>query len=260
MVCGLGDNTHKGHPPMGHNEITNRKRFLGAACLENIAAMAATNIQPAQAMAYVQGFSRMAQSLMDSGEYSTSTSSASSPSDNMLKYLQKIGASYVCLYHNGKTRQVRGNAAKAARMEGNDEDNRDQLTSLSVVVADEIVPSHKSISLDDTDNADCNDYAQKSRHAVGARDDQDILIACCWVLPDARRLFQAFPEVLCVDGTHQTNNESRPLLTFSVKDSDGKVTVVLRCFAPNERSWFFRWLFQQALPVLLGRASLKKVA
>ena len=84
---------------MGHNEITNRKRFMGVACLENVAAMAAANIQPAQAalftksptgelftrgqMAYVQGFSRMAQSLMDSGEHGMSTSSASSPSDNM---------------------------------------------------------------------------------------------------------------------------------------------------------------------------------
>ena len=71
-------------------------------------------------------------------------------------------------------------------MEGNDEDNHgDQLTSLSVVVADEIVPSHKSIPLDDTNHADCNEYAKKSRHAVGARDDQDILIACCWDLPEA---------------------------------------------------------------------------
>ena len=32
----------------------------------------------------------MAQSLMDSGEHGMSTSSASSPSDNMLKYLQKL--------------------------------------------------------------------------------------------------------------------------------------------------------------------------
>ena len=63
-------------------------------------------------------------------------------------------------------------------MEGNDEDKGNQLTSLSVVVADKIVPSHKSIPLDDTDHADYNEYAQKSSHAVGARDDQDILIAC----------------------------------------------------------------------------------
>ena len=38
-------------------------------------------------------------------------------------------------------------------MEGYDEANGDQLTSLSVVVvADEIIPSHKSIPLDETDH------------------------------------------------------------------------------------------------------------
>ena len=275
LVCGLGDNNHKGHPPMDHNEITNRKRFLDVASLENVAAMAAANIQPAQAalftkshtgelftrgqMAYVQGFSRMAKDLMDSDDDATTGSSAASPSENMLNYLQKNGASYVCLYHNGKTKEVRGNNAKAARMEGNDDENGDKLTSLSIIVTDAIAPSHKLVPLHVNETADFKEYAQKSRHAVGARDDQDILIACCWVLPDGRRLFQAFPEVVCVDGTHETNNESRPLLTLSVKDSHGKVTVVLRCFAPNERSWFFRWLFQEALPVLLGTQTLQLV-
>jgi hypothetical protein len=91
---------------------------------------------------------------------------------------------------------------------------------------------------------------------MGGREDQDILIGCCWVLPEGRRLFCAFPEVVCIDGTHKTNNESRPLLTLSVKDSNGKVTVAVRCIAPNERSWFFGWLFQEALPVLLGAQSL----
>ena len=90
-------------------------------------------------------------------------------------------------------------------------------------------------------------------------DEQDILIGCCWVLPEGRRLFHAFPEVVCVDGTHETNNERRPLLTLSVKDSNGKVTVVVRCIAPNERSWFFRWLFQEAVPTLLGPQSLNAV-
>jgi len=78
-------------------------------------------------------------------------------------------------------------------------------------------------------------------------------------LPDGRRLFQAFPEVVCIDGTHETNNESRPLLTLSVKDFDGNVMIVVRCFAPNEQSWLFRWLFQEALPVLLGTQTLRLV-
>ncbi len=63
------------------------------------------------------------------------------------------------------------------------------------------LPIAKLVPLEVSETADFKDYAQKSRYAVGARDDQDILIACCWVLPDGRRLFQAFPEVVCIDGT-----------------------------------------------------------
>ena len=200
VSCGLGYNTHKGHAPMDHDEITNRRHFLDVASLENFAAMAATNIQPAQMalftksrtgelfthglMANVQGFSRMAQSLMYLEDRGMTASSAASPYDNMLDCLQKVGALYVCLSHNGKTNVVYGNTIKSARMEGNHDDNGDQLTSRSVVVADESAPSHKARPLADTDTADFKEYAQKSRHAVDARDGQDILIACCWILPD----------------------------------------------------------------------------
>ena len=260
---------------MARNEITNRKRFLDAPTLENAAAMAAANILPSQAalftrsstgelftrgqMAYVQGFSRMAQDLMDLSPQGAALPSDMSPSDSMLNYLQKIGASFVCLYQNGNTKEMRGQNRKAARTEGNPVDDGVNLTSLSMVSTMESAPAHKSVPLEVTETADFKEYAQRSRHAVGARDDQDILIACCWVLPDGRRLFQAFPEVVCIDGTHETNNESRPLLTLSVKDSDGNVMVVVRCFAPNERSWLFRWLFQEALPVLLGTQTLRLV-
>jgi hypothetical protein len=44
----------------------------------------------------------------------------------------------------------------------------------------------------------------------------------------------------------------------SVKDSNGNVTVVVS-IAPHKRTWFFRWLFQEALPVLLGEQSLHSV-
>jgi hypothetical protein len=121
LVCGVGDNQHRGHPPMTHNKITNRKRFLDAPTLENAAAMAAANILPSQAalftqsstgelftrrqMAYVQGFSQMAQDLIDLSPQGAALPSDMSPSDSMLNYLKKIGASFVCLYHNGNTKQ-----------------------------------------------------------------------------------------------------------------------------------------------------------
>ena len=273
LVCGRGDKNHMGHPQMSPNEIVNRKRFLDNGNLDNVAVMAAANIEPAKAasltrsrtgqvftrgqMAYIQGFSRMAQNLMDSEHHGTLRIDTS-PSDNMLNYLRRIGASFVCLYHHGRTKEVRAQTGKAARTEGNHVCDHDQLTSI-FVTSDDTSAVERNVSLESAESADVKDYAQKSRHAVGASDDQDILIACCWVLPNGRRLFKAFPEVIGVDGTHETNNESRPLLTLSVKDSDGNVIVVLRCFAPNERSWLFRWLFQEALPVLLGKDTLELV-
>ena len=275
FVCGHGSNNHKWHPPMDETEILIRKRCLDPDALKNISAMAVANIQPAQAslftrsrtgqlfsrgqMAYAQGFSRMAMDLVDAENGGGVCPNNHSAAENMQTYFQKAGASYVCLYHNGKTQEIRGNSAKAARLE---EAPTDELTSVFVATSEseESAPSHKCVSLPANDEvSDVKEYAQQSRHAVRATDDQDLLIACCWVIPDGKRLFQAFPEVVCVDGTHETNSESRPLITVSVKDSEGKVSVVLRCFAPNERSWFFRWFFQEALPLLLGPDSLKLV-
>ena len=46
LVCRVGDNKHRGHPPMAPNEIANRERFLDVPTLENAAAMAAANIRP----------------------------------------------------------------------------------------------------------------------------------------------------------------------------------------------------------------------
>jgi MULE transposase domain len=281
LVCGIGDNQHTGHPPLHSNEIRNRKRFLDLSTLETVAAMSVANIQPAQAalftkartgqiftrgqMAYVQGFTRMAKDFMPP-PYDDATAPESSPSENMLNYLRKNGASYVCLYNNGITKELRGNSAKAARMEATPDDVSEELTSVSVIATDATSPTdesspihEKSVRLEVSETREFKKYAFESRRAVGAREDQDILIGCCWVLSEGRRLFHAFPEVLCVDGTHETNNESRPLVTISVKDSNGKVTVVVRCFAPNERSWFFRWLFQEALPSLLGEEVLQSV-
>ena len=49
---------------------------------------------------------------------------------------------------------------------------------------------------------------------------------------------------------HERNNKCRPLLALSVRDSYGNVMVMVQCFAPNERSWLFRRLFQEFLPVV----------
>jgi hypothetical protein len=144
---------------MAPNEITNRKRFLNVPTLENAAAMAAANIRLSQAalftrtstgklftrgqMAYVQGFSRMAQDLMDLSPEGTAPPPDMSLADSMLNYLRKNGASFVCLYHNGNTKELRGQRGKAAKTKGDPIDNGDNLTSFSMVTPAESAPSHK---------------------------------------------------------------------------------------------------------------------
>ena len=219
--------------------------------MENVAAMSVANIPPAQAaiftrtrtgqvftrhqMAYVEGFTRMANELMKDVD-SSWTMADSSPADNMLSYLRKNCALYVCLYHNGKTKELHGQSAKAARTEVEHHDLSEELTSLSVIVTDDTSTENNQLSvpLEVAETEAFKKYALESRTAVGTRDEQDIQIGCSLVLPEGRRLFHAFPEVVCVDGTHETNNEHRPLLTLSVKDSNGKVTVIVRCIACSE--------------------------
>ena len=45
-------------------------------------------------------------------------------------------------------------------------------------------------------------YARECRISVNAGDDQDVLLAIVWVLPHAKHLFRAYPEVMIIDGTH----------------------------------------------------------
>lgn len=152
FVCGIGDNQHTGHPPLHSNELKNRKRFLDPSAMENVAAMSVANIQPAQAalftktrtgllftrhqIAYVQGFTRMADELLKDVDSTPEMSSDSSPANKMLSYLRKCGAYYVCLYHNGRTVELRGQTPKAARIEVQHDDVSNVLTSHSIIATD----------------------------------------------------------------------------------------------------------------------------
>ena len=102
-------------------------------------------------------------------------------------------------------------------------------------------------------NDDMTSYAITSCQAVNAGHDQDLLIALVWALPNMKHLFRAFPEVLFIDGTHKTNRLCQPLITVGVKeDGSGKLQVVIRAVVPNEWAWLFQWLFNTAIPSVMG--------
>ena len=97
-----------------------------------------------------------------------------------------------------------------------------------------------------------NSYASRKRIPCGAQLDQELMIMIAWVRPEVKRLFQLYPHVLFIDGTASTNNEKRPLITFSIMDPRGNMHVIMRAAVPNEREWVFQWLFERAMPELFG--------
>jgi hypothetical protein len=62
-----------------------------------------------------------------------------------------------------------------------------------------------------------------------------------------------------LDGTHKTNKEDWELIVFSIQDMNGKQHVVMSCWAPNTRAWLFNWLFQTAVPAIMGTRSCTEV-
>ena len=90
-------------------------------------------------------------------------------------------------------------------------------------------------------------------------DNRKVLLGAAWVDEDSRRQFLRFPEVLFIDSTHKTNNEGRPLLQVCGRDSRGRAYVVVRIFMPNESGSFYRWVFLNCIPQLLGSRNLSRV-
>jgi len=91
------------------------------------------------------------------------------------------------------------------------------------------------------------EYATETRQDVAAGDEQDVLVALVWMSPEQLQLFQAFPEFFSVDGTHKTQREGWELVTMAIINQACNPSVVMKCWAPNNRQWFFKWLFQVAV-------------
>jgi hypothetical protein len=88
---------------------------------------------------------------------------------------------------------------------------------------------------------------------------QKLLLAVAWVRADEKRLFELYPEVLMIDVTYGTNSEGRPLGLTACFDPDMKSFTPIRVFMPSECCWVFRWIWDTAIPNLLGRQNLKRV-
>ncbi|KAG7354809.1 MULE transposase domain containing protein [Nitzschia inconspicua] len=242
LVCRIGESQHEGHCPRNAVDMATRKRIVPAAATDFQQMSANHNIGPGKTdamveeefglhlsrlqVAQMQQMAKLADDLTSTDELEE-YKHLDSDTDLVLAYLEK-----------------KGQLIWTERMEyiGN-----------QGCVQCEVLPEEEVFA------GDLYKYASERRRAVLARDEQQVLISLVWAMPVGRRCIQAFPELLFSDATHKTNQENRPLITFGVKDAEGRVQVVIRAWAPNERAWMFRWLFQTAVPAIIGKTTCERI-
>ena len=115
------------------------------------------------------------------------------------------------------------------------------------------------INLPPKEDEDLQQFVNAHRQVFGVKHHQALFISLAWVTPMEQKLFQYFPEVMCVDTVSDINKDKRPILSISRKDSFGKMLIILRAFLPNERAWKFRWIFTIVLPTLFPYYLLSQV-
>ena len=164
-----------------------------------------------------------------------------SSADKLIEFLQNRNAEYACLYQKLST-----------------DDNDPTLISeryLSSSSSPDLLP----FVLEDDEKVDADEFTDFNRKAINCSEEQNLMIAVAWSLPEEKHNFKFCTEVIYVDCTADTNNEERPLLTISAKNAHGKMFMILRAFLPNERAWIFRWIFSTVLPNIFGELYLSKV-
>jgi hypothetical protein len=276
LICGVGEETHEWHPPLVEEEMPTRLRTIPKEALTMARLMANNSVRPGsiagvledshgikltrRQVAWTTQMAKLAKDLIGSDNFETNKDSMSDL-DRVMAYLRSIDASFVALYHRKgdwdsemgrkKKRKTKDATARGAP--------KDILIVESSSQSGEVERNEVGETGERGCNKDVFKYAADTRVVVGATDDQDVLVALVWTTPEGKRFFQAFPEQVSLDGTHKTTNEDWEMITLSVQDMIGKQEVAIRCWAPNNRAWLFRWLFQTAIPSLVGRSACERV-
>ena len=64
---------------------------------------------------------------------------------------------------------------------------------------------------------DVIDYCLKHRRILKVGSGQCLMIAVAWFLPEEKRLFELYPEVVFIDVTSDSNNEKHSLVTITAE-------------------------------------------
>ena len=81
-----------------------------------------------------------------------------------------------------------------------------------------------------------------------------LLLLSMWTTDVARRKFDMYPELVCVDDTEGTNAEERPLHDWCSKDAENKLFLVLNAYLPSKAQWAYTFIFRGSAVLFPGTA------
>jgi hypothetical protein len=280
VVCGLGHGTHEGHSRLASNEMPRPKRTIGKEAEKLAKTMRLKGARPgaiADTVEAVHGVKMTRRQVHQTTEMEKLASSligaedmekfkdCESDTDRVFAYLESMDCSYVALFHQKGDANVERKRKGASQAQHDADGLASSCAGADILLSESLGTNGtlQSSVVGETGANEMNEnvmkYAQDTRVSVGAKDDQELLLAAAWVTPESRQKFQAFPEQVSMDGTHKTTAQDWELVTITVQDMNGGQDVVLYCWAPNNREWFFRWLLQTAVPTLVGRRTCERV-
>jgi hypothetical protein len=174
---------------------------------------------------------------------------------NLLELLDAMpNHSYLALIHDSKTELLRVKKTRVCRkkpVKGTKE-GAQHLTLLMKVNG--LISSTKHVPC--TVNVTDEDLVKS---AIKLDDSEAMLLFVAWGSDEDFRYITMFPKVFSIDTTYGTNREKRPLLVFAGTDNNRKNFTALSAFLPSECEWVFRYVFEIAIPSLIGEATVERI-
>jgi hypothetical protein len=174
---------------------------------------------------------------------------------NLLEILDAMpNHSYLALIHDPKTELFRVKKTRLCRKKAPKGTKRgaQHLTLLTKVNGEIPSTTHVPCTVNITDE-------DLVKSAMKLDDSEAMLLFVTWGSDEDLRYITMFPEVLSIDTTYGTNREKRPLLVFSGTDNNRKNFTVLCAFLPYKCEWVFRYIFEIAIPSLIGEATVERI-
>jgi hypothetical protein len=167
---------------------------------------------------------------------------------NLLKVLDAIpNHSYLALIHDPKSELLRVKKTRVCskKLPKGKKNGARHLTLLTKLKYKKPSTKHVPCTVNVTDE-------DLVKSAMKLDDSDAMLLFVAWGSDEDLRYITMFPEVLSIDTTYGTNREKRPLLLFAGTDNTRKNFTALCEFLPSKCEWVFRYIFEVAIPSLVG--------